>query len=334
MQDIVVRARKEHPRWGPRKLRAFLIDRNPSIPFPSASAIALILKRRGLIVSKRRRRRQRIDPDVSPPFRDCDAPNRVWCVDFKGWFWMADGRKCYPLTVTDAYSRFVLRCEAMLTPDGTAVQRAFDSLFSEFGVPDAIRSDGGPPFASVGPAGLTTLSVWWLELGIDVERIAPGEPQQNGRHERMHRTLKADVLPQANVRRQQAAFDIWRREFNEDRPHEALGMRPPARIYVRSTRRYPRPLQSPDTSDCDYTATVDKMGMIRFKGRKYFISHAVRHLSLELEPHDNEAWNVRWGTILLGRIHTDRPQRGLIQTRRRRGEVTVLSLRGRDDDED
>jgi transposase InsO family protein len=331
MQDLLVRARKAYPRWGPRKLRAFLVDRNPGVEFPSASAIAVILKRRGLVLVKRRRRRERVDPDVSPPFSACIAPNQVWCVDFKGWFVMRDGRKCYPLTITDAYSRYVLRCEAMLEPDGPAVQSAFDSVFSEFGLPVAIRSDGGPPFASTGPAGLTALSVWWLQLGIRLERIAPGKPQQNGRHERMHRTLKADVAPQANLRRQQAAFDVWRREFNVDRPHEALSMRPPAKVYTPSTRRYPRPLHRPDTSDWDHLATIEKSGAIRFAGRKFFVSSALRHLTVELVHVDERAWEVRWGPILLGRIHRDKPGRGLIPTRRRRGEVTVLSLRPDDD---
>jgi putative transposase len=332
IQDLIVRARKAHPRWGPRKLRALLVDRHPGIEFPSASTLATILKRRGLVLVKRRRRRPRVDPDVSPPFSECNAPNQVWCVDFKGWFVTHDGRKCYPLTITDAYSRYVLRCEAMLQPDGPAVMRAFDSVFSEFGLPLVIRSDNGPPFASTGAAGLTTLSVWWLRLGIRLERIAPGEPQQNGRHERMHRTLKADVEPQANVRRQQAAFDVWRREFNDVRPHEALAMRPPVKVYAPSTRRYPRPLYHPDTSDCDHLASVEKSGAIRFAGRKFFVSSALRHLVLELVHIDERIWEVRWGRILLGRIHRDKPERGLIPTRRRRGEVSVLSLRYDDDD--
>lgn len=327
MQDLVVAARKAHPRWGPRKLRALLVDRNPGIEFPSASAIATILKRRGLVLVKHRKRRMRIDPDVSPPFSECTLPNRVWCVDFKGWFLTRDGKKCYPLTITDAYSRYILRCEAMLDPDGPGVFGIFDSAFSEFGLPDAIRSDGGPPFASTGAAGLTRLSVWWLQLGIRVERIAPGKPQQNGRHERMHRTLKADVEPQANCRRQQAAFDLWRREFNDERPHEALGMRPPMRIYTPSKRRYPRPLYRPDVWDWDHVATVDKNGTIRFHGRKVFVSSALRNLTVELVRVEELVWEVRWGQILLGRLHHDRLERGIIPTRRRRDRVTVLSLR-------
>jgi transposase InsO family protein len=332
MQDVVVSARKAHPRWGPRKLRAVLVERHPGIAFPSASAIAAILKRRGFVLVRRRRRRSRIDPDVSPPFAACAAPNHVWCVDFKGWFLTRDGRKCYPLTITDAFSRYVLRCEALSDPDGMAVYNVFDSVFSEFGLPIAIRSDGGPPFASTGPAGLTALSVWWLRLGIRVERIAPGKPQQNGRHERMHRTLKADVPPQGNVRRQQAAFDLWRREFNDERPHEALALRPPTRIYVPSKERYPRKLLRPDIADWDHVASIDKTGSIRFAGRKVFVSSALRNLEVELERTDEHAWNVRWGRILLGRIDHLRLDRGLVPTRRPRDRVTVLSLSPDDSD--
>jgi len=148
----------------------------------------------------------------------------------------------------------------------------------------------------------------------------------------MHRTLKADVAPQASLRRQQAAFDIWRREFNDDRPHEALAMRPPARVYTTSPRRYPRPLYRPDANDWDHVATVDKSGVIRFGGGKFFIGTALRHLDVELIRVDAEVWEVRWGPILLGRIHRDKPERGLIPTRRRRGEVAVLSLRTADAD--
>ncbi len=335
MADLFVGLRKRYPRWGPRKLRAVLVDHHAGVEFPSASTIATILKRRGLVLVKRRRHRSRIDPDVSPPFGSCDAPNRVWCVDFKGWFRTADGKKCYPLTITDAFSRYVLRCEAMTEPDGRSVQEAFDSVFSEFGVPDAIRSDGGPPFASVGPAGLSTLSIWWLQLGIRVERIAPGKPQQNGRHERMHRTLKADVPPKANLRRQQEAFDHWRREFNDERPHEALGQRPPSRVYVPSRRRYPRRLITPDISDCNRYERVDKTGAIRLARRKVLVGAAFRYLYVELRPTDrldDDVWEVRWGNILLGRLHRSKLERGLHPTRRRRGDVSVLSLKNDDED--
>lgn len=325
-QELVVRARKAHPKWGPRKLGAWLVDRYPGIAIPCASTIATILQRRGLARPTKRRRRAGPDPRVTLPFATCDAPNRVWCVDFKGWFRTDDGQKCYPLTITDAYSRYVLRCEAMADPDGPGVFSVFDSAFREFGLPEAIRSDGGPPFASTGAAGLTRLSVWWLQLGIRVERIAPGKPQQNGRHERMHRTLKAECEPQADLRRQQPAFDVWRREFNEERPHEALAMRQPAKIYAPSSRRYPRPLLHAEHGRWSHVAQVDKNGFIRFDKQRVFVSSALRHLYVELEHVGETTWDVAWGPILLGRIDSRVLARGIAPTRRRRGQTTVLSL--------
>ena len=168
IEDLVVRARKQRPRWGPRKLRAHLVEIYPEKPIPSTSAIAKILLGRGLSVPRRRRRR-RAPVGVAAPFVGCDAANRVWCIDFKGWFVTGDGVRCYPLTLIDAYSRYLLRCEALVEPDGKHVQRILDSAFLEFGLPTAIRSDGGPPFASTGPAKLTPLSVWLL--GMD--RVHP-----------------------------------------------------------------------------------------------------------------------------------------------------------------
>jgi putative transposase len=326
VQDLIAAARKHQPKWGPVKLRSWLAGRRPDIELPSASAIAAILKRRGLVrVTKQRRRRGPV-AGVTPPFGECDAPNRVWCIDFKGWFLTLDGHKCYPLTITDQYSRFVLRCEALADPDGAAVFRILDSAFREFGLPDAIRSDGGPPFASTGPAGLTTLSVWWLQLGIKVQRIAPGKPQQNGRHERMHRTLALEVEPQANLRAQQRAFDYWRRQFNEERPHAALGNRPPACIYQPSSRRYPRPLIHPEPGAWNRSEKVDHRGYIRFDRRKIFIGSAIAFLRVALETVGETVYAVYWGTILLGRIDTRDPDRRIRPTRRRRDAVSVMSL--------
>ena len=172
VQDLVVAVRKLHPRWGPRKLRRWLSERYARVPMPSASAIGAILKRRGLVTPRRKRRRHAVA--VTQPFAACDHPNAVWCVDFKGWFRTLDGERCYPLTLIDAYSRYLLRCEGLTEPNGREVEYIFDSAFREFGLPAAIRSDNGPPFASTGAGGLTALNVWWLRLGIRVERIEPG----------------------------------------------------------------------------------------------------------------------------------------------------------------
>ncbi len=242
LEELIVAARKTHPTWGPKKLRAWLMHHRPQLVLPAQSTIGEILRRRGL--SHSRRRRRRASKGLMQPFAKVTGPNARWCVDFKEHFRTLDGRKCYPLTIIDAFSRFFLRCEGVEDPDGREVERIFDGAFQEFGLPAAIRSDNGPPFASVGAGGLTKLSVWWLRLGIRVERIEPGKPQQNGRLERLHRTLKAETTkpPRQHLRAQQRAFDVFRAQYNEERPHEALAQQTPASCFALSPRRYPRPL--------------------------------------------------------------------------------------------
>jgi len=273
VEELVVDARKERPRWGARKLRAWLVDRYPGRVWPSASCIADILRRRGLAVP--RRRHKRVVP-LTQPFAACDRANAVWCVDFKGWFRTGNGEKCYPLTLIDAYSRYLLRCEGAVDPDGRRVQTIFDSAFREFGLPSAIRSDNGPPFASTGAGGLTALSVWWLRLGIRLERIEPGKPQQNGRQERFHLTLKLDVPPERDLRAQQRAFDLYRVDYNEQRPHEALGQKPPATAYERSRRFYPRPQMHVDVAPYCHQAAVDKSGSIRWQSCRSKVSAVIQ----------------------------------------------------------
>jgi transposase InsO family protein len=333
VQDLVVAARKAHPRWGPRKLRAWLLEREPGIVWPSASTMSNILQRRGLTKARRGRRRRRAPAVAAPPFSECDEPNAVWCIDFKGKFRLGDGQWCHVLTLLDAYSRYLLRCEALLEPSGRSVEEILDSAFQEFGLPLAIRSDNGPPFASTGAGRLTRLSVWWLRLGIALQRIQPGKPQQNGRQERVHLTLDLeDVVPRANVRVQQRVIDLWRREYNEERPHEALELRPPASVYDTSPRRYPRPLLRPEADPWAHPCRVDAHGFIRWQRRKLFISSALRHENVSLQLRDFDAhdgkWEVRYGAIVLGTIDETRLDRGIILPRRRRGaaRVTTLSL--------
>jgi putative transposase len=327
MQDFVCTLRKRYPHWGPRKLQAWLVDRYPDHPFPSPSTMGEILKRRGL-VRPRRRRRRRATPS-SQPFAKATAPNVVWCVDFKGKFRTQDGLWCHVLTLTDAFSRYLLRCEAVLDPDGREVERVFDSAFLEFGIPEAIRSDNGPPFASTGAGGLTRLSVWWLKLGMRLERIEPGKPQQNGRHERMHLTMEEVVAkPSANLRAQQRALDFWRREYNEERPHEALGQKTPASRYETSPRRYPRTLKGPEHNPCDEIYVVDKSGFIRWKRQSIFISTALRHESVELQfDGEKNLWAVTYGAIFLGHLDDERLEHGLIRPpRRRKADRTLAQL--------
>jgi putative transposase len=323
MQDFLVEARKAHPRWGPRKLRAWLLDRYPGREFPSASCIGMVLKRRGLSHPRARRRREKVSR-VNRPFAAADQPNAVWCVDFKGWFRTGDGRKCYPLTIVDAYSRYLIRCEALDQPNGPNTQRVFDSAFQQYGLPVAIRSDNGPPFASTGPASLTILAVWWLRLGIRVERIEPGKPQQNGRQERFHRTLKFDVTPRGSLRLQQRAYDLYRVEYNEERPHEALGQKTPASVYHRSSRHYPRGLERAEPPHLSHHVRLRADGTLLWNRRKVFISSALAHELVGVAPSDHGEWLVHFGPILLGRFDENKLYRGLRLTRR--------IVRGRDND--
>jgi len=285
------------------------------VSFPSISAIASIIHRNGL-TQLRRRRRQRLVVPTTRPFASATAPNTVWCIDFNGWFLTADGRRCYPLTLIDAYSRYLLRCEALVEPDTRHVRPVLDSAFQEFGTPLAIRSDNGPPFASTGAGGLTTLSVWWHRLGIHLDRITPGKPQQNGRLERFHRTLAELVQePADDARSQQRAFDHFRYVYNYERPHEALGLKPPLTAYCRSPRRYPRPLETFETDS--YGVRVDKQGCIRLDRKRVFVSTALFGELVAVEPDDGRL-AVSWGSILLGWIDEHRLDRGLISPVKKR----------------
>ena len=293
--------------------------------------MAKILKRRGLTATRKRRRRAAAAAAVTAPFSGCTAPNDVWCIDFKGWFATDDGVRCYPLTLIDAFSRMLLRCEALTEPDGKQVQRILDSAFLEYGLPKVIRSDGGPPFASTGPARLTELSVWLLQLGIEVEIIAPGKPQQNGRLERLHRTLKAETAspPEEDCAAQQRRFDLWRGQYNHIRPHEALSMRRPADVFVRSRTAYPRPLLKPEfVEPFSHVARLDRNGFIKWNRRNVLISSALKYESVEIDS-DHEVdgrWNVQWGAIYLGYLDDARPDRGLVVPRRRRGQREVSRM--------
>ena len=300
LEDFIVAARKLHPTWGPKKLRAWIAHNNPHVVLPAPSTIGDILARRGMTQKKLRRRRS--TKAARQPFAEVTGPNATWCADFKGHFSMGDGHRCYPLTIIDAHSRFLIRCEGVLDPDGHEVQRIFDSAFQEYGLPAAIRSDNGPPFASVGAGGLTKLSVWWIRLGIRVERITPGKPQENGRQERFHRTLKAETAKpaHADLRAQQRAFDVFRREYNDERPHEALGQKPPSTVFEKSPRRYPRRLMRV-TGDAPWNRQmrIDKSGRMTWDGRSIFVSTALAHEDVEVRYNDDE-WDVVFGALSIG----------------------------------
>jgi putative transposase len=311
MQDFIVAARKARPRWGPRMLRNWLVGRHPGRQFPSASSFASILKRNGLTTPRARGRRR--VPALGEPFAPAVAPNSVWCMDFKGHFKTADGNKCLPMTILDAFSRYNLRCEVVEETTLEAARYVLDSAFREFGLPAAIRSDNGPPFAARGPAGLSGLSVWLLRLGIRLERIQPGKPQQNGRLERYHRTLKLEAAspPEANARAQQRAFDLFRRRYNEERPHAALGDKAPSSLYVPSVRRYPCGLIQMEPLVFGQILTVDRHGFIRWNRTRLFISAALACEKVTLAPEGHSRWGVYFGRILLGDFDDQHLESGL-----------------------
>ena len=296
---LVVDARKRHPTWGPRKLLFELEHRYPRLRLPASSTVGEILKRQGL-VSRRRLRRTTVP--YTAPFSGCDAPNAVWCADFKGAFPLGTGRRCQPLTISDAYSRYLLRCEALSRTDDSHVRPIFESAFCEFGRPLAIRTDNGPPFATVAAGGLSRLAIWWIKLGIRPERIAPGQPQQNGRHERMHRTLKAETTkpPAHTLGAQQLVFDRFRRIYNDDRPHEALGMQPPWTAYERSARHYPITLREPQYPASFSVRSVNHKGALKWKGRMLYLAETLANEHVALQEIGEDTWRVYFADVPLG----------------------------------
>ena len=314
MQDFIVAMRKQKPKWGPRMLRAWLVDRHPGRSFPSASTFATILKRHGLTTHRKRRRRPRAPLLAATPLGDATAPNSIWCLDFKGQFKTGDGELCYPLTLVDAFSRFCLRCEASDEPSGEFTRHILDSAFREFGLPATIRSDNGTPFAGAGPAGLSQLAVWLLRLGIRLERITPGKPQQNGRQERFHRTLKHATAspPKQTLRLQQRAFDLFRPEYNDERPHSSLGMKPPATAYVPSKKKYPRGLIQVQGGGASQLLRVDATGSIRWQRHRLFVSNALAHEQIEVMPGGGTRWYACFGCIELGHFDSERIAEGFV----------------------
>ena len=297
----VLAVRHRYPNWGPRKVKGWLEDHRRDRAWPPASSMGNLFDRAGL--TRRRKRRQRTPPQ-SLPFSACRAPNDVWCVDFKGWFLTGDGTQVDPLTISDSYSRYLLRCEVVGRTDRVHVWPVFEAAFSEFGLPLAVLSDNGPPFASRGAAGLSRLAVQLIKAGIRPERIAPGKPQQNGRHERMHLTLKQDTAspPARSLAEQIVRFHDFQHVYNHERPHEALGQTPPARHYRASPRVWDGVLRSPDYDDQVIVRRVRSNGEIKWKSRPIFISKALRGEPVGLHRIDDESWLVKYGPILLGTL--------------------------------
>ncbi|HEV2688050.1 MAG TPA: IS481 family transposase [Bryobacteraceae bacterium] len=301
----VLELRQAHMRWGPRKLKAYLERVQAEQRWPAASTIGGLLQRTGLVVGRKRRRKV---PPYTQPFQSASRPNDLWCADFKGWFRTGDGERNDPLTISDACSRYLLRNQVVEKTDTTRVQAIFEAGFREYGMPWAIRSDNGAPFASRAIAGLSRLAVWWMKLGIVPERIAAGHPEQNGRHERMHRTLKEEVAspPAADRRAQQRALDQFRREYNEERPHEALGMQTPSACYERSSREYPARLAEPDYGSALLVRRVRELGAFSWKHQNVFLSKTLRGERVGLLPLDERYYRVYFAAFPLARFDSHR----------------------------
>jgi putative transposase len=296
--------RRAHPTWGPVKVRAWLERRGPQTAWPAASSIGALFDREGLTVKRRVRRR---GPPSSVPFAHCSAANDVWCIDFKGWFLTGDGSHCEPLTLSDAHSRYLLRCQAMARLDTDHVWPVLDAAFREFGLPRRLRSDNGAPFASRGAGGLSKLSVKVIKAGVVPERIAPGKPQQNGRLERLHLTLLQDTAnpPARSLREQLDRLRSFQRLYNEERPHQALGNDTPAAHYAASPRRFDGVLREPNYSADHEVRYVRHNGEIRWQGDTIYISEALIGEPVGLLEGEDGSSTVSYGPITLGVIAHD-----------------------------
>jgi putative transposase len=303
--EIIARiiAARHRWKWGPRKLRVKLVEEHPEIAWPVESTMGELLKRAGLT----RRRQPRVrTPPYEHPFAVVDGVNQTWCADFKGWFLTGDGTRCDPLTITDAHSRYLLCCQITPKADTTHVAALFDTAFRQYGLPQVIHTDNGVPFASCAPGGLSRLSMRWVKLGIVPERSRVASPQDNGRHERMHLTLKQATLapPERNARRQQTAFDIFQQEYNHQRPHEALEDATPASCYSASCRPMPRRVPELEYGDDVVVRRISQQGSLKWKGERTFISEIFGYEWLGLRALDERYMEVIYGPIPIGKLDT------------------------------
>jgi putative transposase len=303
IEQLLLDAREARPRWGPRKILPWLARHHPELAesFPAASTVGDLYRRKGLVKNRRRR--------GSRPFETAgalhtQAPNDVWTADYKGEFRLHNGRYCYPFTLADAHTRYLLACTAEPSTSLRGARSGFLEAFRTYGLPRAIRTDNGTPFVGHGVSGLSALSVWWIKLGIHPQRIPKGRPDQNGSHERMHGTLAAEATrpPEEGFAQQQTRFDCFRRDFNEERPHEALDQQTPASIYQASPREYPERIAPPDYPGYYERRKVDGNGRFKFRGLSLFVAHPMAGEWLGLVEIDTELWSVRFYQHEIGRI--------------------------------
>src|ERR1700704_4100061 len=298
--ERIVAARRRFAHFGPKKIKAWLEREQPEVDWPAASTIGDILKRAGLVEARRRRRRPIAQGEVVAA---ASVPNEEWSIDFKGWFRTRDGKRCDPLTITDAASRYLIEVR-IVEPTWAGVRWALGRVFAEVGLPAAMRSDNGSPFGSIGAGGLSSLSVWWLKLGIQPRYIPPSSPQDNGRHERMHKTLKAQTSNPAakTVTEQQRRFDHFRKHYNEERPHEALDQQPPATLWQLPRRKLPKRLEDPWYDANHKVRRVRPNGVIKWGGELVFIGEALAGEPVGLAEHESGNHIVRFCTRSLGTI--------------------------------
>ena len=316
--------RRARPRWGAGKILGYLANLHPDWPLPARQVLHKHFAREGLIVKKRRIRRI---PHPGPPTAPFHAPNSIWSADFKGQFKTLDGIYCYPLTIQDGFSRYVIACQGLSNVTHAGSRQVFTRVFKEFGLPERIRTDNGVPFASSALGRLSRLSVWWIKLGILPDLIEPASPHQNGRHERMHKDLKAEtaIPPAATRSAQQRRFNRFRTDFNEVRPHEALGQRTPASAYETSPRPFPARLQAPDYPAHYELRKVSHNGGIRWDCAWVNVSHLLAGEYVGLEQVADDIWALFFGPVSLGWLHTrrsailDHDGRPTYKPKRRRG---------------
>jgi len=297
LEDLIVELRGAHPSWGPKKIQRLLVSRWPGL-LPVVSTVGAVLKRRGLIHPRRRRvalRRGNGGPLI------CEAPNDLWCTDFKGHFSLADGIVCHPFTLTDGFSRYLLRCQGLRNEQGEGVRRELERAFLAFGMPWRLRSDNGPPFGASAPGGLSCNAIWLIQLGITPEFITPGHPEQNGRQERFHRTLKDETAnpPKEDMARQQQAFDHFGREYNDERPHEALGQATPREHYEPSARSYTGKLRAPEYEEAQVRiASIG--GTISFRDKRFSVGRLLAGQPVAFYEIGDGVHDVRYGSHCLG----------------------------------
>jgi len=295
----IIGTKLRHVYWGPKKVVSLLRNEQPQLHWPAVSTVQSILRKEGLV---RPRHHRRHTPPYSRPFQECIRPNDSWSIDYKGQFRTGDGRLCYPLTITDNYSRYLLTCRGLRHPSYEATRPYIERTLREYGLPTVIRSDNGAPFASTGLGGLSRLGVWLIRLQVMPERIAPSHPEQNGRHERMHRTLKEAVCtpPRNCLTKQQSAFDQFRPEYNQERSHEALGMKTPASLYEASRRLFPAKLAPVEYDSWMEVRRVLPSGGIKWRNNYYYVSQALAGEPVGLKQISETTWELWFSFYSLG----------------------------------